>query len=69
MTIKLKKTLKKLIKLISGNKTQSEPNNPIYVHPDSPNYGSFWSKESISFDKVKLTHKYGPINQEIFWLI
>ena len=50
---------------ISGNKSQSEPTNPIYVHPDSPNYGSFWTKESISFEKVKLTHKSSPNKDQV----
>ena len=29
----------------------------MYLHPDSPNYGSHWSQELISFDQVKLTNK------------
>ena len=29
----------------------------MYRHPDSPNYGSHWTKEPISFAKVKLTNK------------
>ena len=41
----------------SGGKAEPAPHNPIYVHPDSPNYGSHWSKDPISFAKVKLTNK------------
>jgi phage baseplate assembly protein W len=40
-----------------GGKAEPPPHNPIYVHPDSPNYGSHWSKDPISFAKVKLTNK------------
>ncbi|KAM9828377.1 T-box transcription factor TBX19-like isoform 2-T2 [Syngnathus typhle] len=29
----------------------------IYVHPDSPNFGAHWMKETVTFDKVKLTNK------------
>ena len=31
--------------------------NPVYTHPDSPNYGSHWSENLISFAKVKLSNK------------
>ena len=27
------------------------------MHPDSPNFGSHWMKQSIGFSKVKLTNK------------
>ena len=40
-----------------GGKAEPPPQNPIYIHPDSPNYGSHWSKDPISFAKVKLTNK------------
>lgn len=40
-----------------GGKAEPPPHNPVYVHPDSPNYGSHWSKDPISFAKVKLTNK------------
>ena len=42
---------------ISGGKAEPDPANPVYRHPDSPNYGSHWTKEPISFAKVKLTNK------------
>lgn len=29
----------------------------MYLHPDSPNFGSHWMKDIISFSKVKLTNK------------
>ena len=41
----------------SGGKAEPPPQNPVYEHPDSPNYGSHWAKEPISFAKVKLTNK------------
>lgn len=33
------------------------PPNPIYIHPESPNFGAHWMKEAVSFAKVKLTNK------------
>ena len=36
---------------------ESEVTNPVYTHPDSPNYGSHWCEKLISFAKVKLTNK------------
>ena len=41
----------------SGGKAEPPPHNPTYEHPDSPNYGSHWVKEPITFAKVKLTNK------------
>jgi hypothetical protein len=43
--------------LLIGGKAEPPPMDPVYRHPDSPNYGSHWSKEPISFAKVKLTNK------------
>eukprot|EP01136_Pigoraptor_vietnamica_P003402 Opistho-1_new@32623 len=41
--------------------TGGRPDNPasptVYVHPDSPNYGSFWMEKPVSFQKVKLTNR------------
>ena len=45
------------LSLIQGGKAEPDPANPVYRHPDSPNYGSHWTKEPISFAKVKLTNK------------
>ena len=36
------------------------PKNPVYRHPESPNYGSHWTKEPINFQRVKLTNKGSP---------
>ena len=41
----------------AGGKAEPPPHRAIYEHPDSPNYGSHWAKEPISFAKVKLTNK------------
>lgn len=38
----------------------------VYVHPDSPNFGSHWMKEAISFSKVKLTNKLHGVGQVSF---
>lgn len=40
-----------------GGKAEAPPSNPIYIHPESPNFGAHWMKEPISFAKVKLTNK------------
>ncbi|CAH2017333.1 unnamed protein product [Acanthoscelides obtectus] len=42
---------------VPGGKAEVPPSNPVYVHPESPNFGAHWMKESISFAKVKLTNK------------
>lgn len=42
---------------VAGGKAEAPPNNPIYIHPESPNFGAHWMKEPISFAKVKLTNK------------
>ncbi|XP_074027085.1 T-domain transcriptional activator brachyenteron isoform X2 [Leptinotarsa decemlineata] len=42
---------------VPGGKAEVPPANPIYIHPESPNFGAHWMKESISFAKVKLTNK------------
>ncbi|XP_044266275.1 T-box transcription factor T isoform X2 [Tribolium madens] len=42
---------------VPGGKAEVPPSNPIYIHPESPNFGAHWMKESISFAKVKLTNK------------
>lgn len=42
---------------VPGGKAEVPPSNPIYIHPESPNFGAHWTKESISFAKVKLTNK------------
>ncbi|KAF7408205.1 hypothetical protein HZH68_003053 [Vespula germanica] len=42
---------------VPGGKAEIAPPNPIYVHPESPNFGAHWMKEAISFAKVKLTNK------------
>ena len=40
----------------------------IYVHPDSPATGAHWMKQTVSFDKVKLTNnemdKNGHVSSE-----
>lgn len=37
---------------------RADPNSPprIHVHPDSPATGATWMKQTISFDKLKLTN-------------
>lgn len=49
-------------KYINGEWQQGTKPEPIqqkceYKHPDSPNFGSHWMKDSLSFSKVKLTNK------------
>ncbi|XP_040577658.1 uncharacterized protein [Lepeophtheirus salmonis] len=42
---------------LQGGKAEPPPLEAIYKHPDSPNYGRHWMKESLNFSKVKLTNK------------
>ncbi|CAB0030360.1 unnamed protein product [Trichogramma brassicae] len=42
---------------VPGGKAEVAPPNPIYIHPESPNFGAHWMKEPVSFAKVKLTNK------------
>ncbi|KAG5678266.1 hypothetical protein PVAND_007957 [Polypedilum vanderplanki] len=42
---------------VPGGKAEAAPQHPIYIHPESPNFGAHWMKEPISFAKVKLTNK------------
>lgn len=42
---------------VPGGKAEVAPSNPIYIHPESPNFGAHWMKEAVSFAKVKLTNK------------
>ncbi|CAB4054598.1 BRA [Lepeophtheirus salmonis] len=41
---------------LQGGKAEPPPLEAIYKHPDSPNYGRHWMKESLNFSKVK-THQ------------
>lgn len=34
----------------------------MYVHPESPNTGSHWMRQEISFGKLKLTNNKGANN-------
>lgn len=45
------------LRQVAGGKAEAPPPNPVYVHPESPNFGQHWMKEPISFAKVKLTNK------------
>ncbi|CAB3370688.1 Hypothetical predicted protein [Cloeon dipterum] len=42
---------------VPGGKAEVPPSNPIYIHPESPNFGAHWTREPVSFAKVKLTNK------------
>ena len=35
-------------------RAEALPDNAVYTHPASPNFGKHWMKEPISFAKVKL---------------
>ena len=30
----------------------------VYVHPDSPNFGVHWMKDTVAFNKIKLTNNH-----------
>ena len=42
---------------LAGGKAEPAPANPVYMHPDSPNFGAHWQREPVTFAKVKLTNK------------
>ena len=39
---------------------KAEPHLPgrLYVHPDSPSTGAQWSRQVVSFQKIKLTNNH-----------
>ena len=41
--------------VVAGNADAPMPGR-VYIHPDSPALGEEWSKQVVSFDKVKLTN-------------
>jgi hypothetical protein len=45
---------------VTGGKAEPPPSFSLYAHPEAPNYGRHWTKEEISFSKVKLTNKPSP---------
>ena len=54
-----------------AGKPEPTPTSKVYVHPDSPNFGSHWMKNPIVFSKVKLTNKETSNNQVVsaLWVI
>ena len=42
---------------LAGGKAEPAPQNAVYIHPDSPNFGAHWQSDQINFAKVKLTNK------------
>ncbi|XP_076336295.1 T-box transcription factor T-like isoform X2 [Tachypleus tridentatus] len=42
---------------VPGGKAEPAPQQAVYIHPESPNFGSHWMESSVSFAKVKLTNK------------
>ena len=42
--------------------TKIQVPSSVYMHPDSPNFGSHWMKQPLSFSKVKLTNKLNQHN-------
>ena len=48
---------------LAGGKAEPAPHNPVYVHPDSPNFGAHWQREQVNFAKVKLTNKTKGLGQ------
>ena len=48
---------------LAGGKAEPAPQNPVYMHPDSPNFGAHWQREAVTFAKVKLTNKTKGVGQ------
>ncbi|XP_057306633.1 T-box transcription factor T homolog 1-like [Hydractinia symbiolongicarpus] len=42
---------------VAGGKPEPATTSSVYIHPDSPNFGTHWMKSAVSFTKVKLTNK------------
>eukprot|EP00062_Callorhinchus_milii_P023027 gi/632981435/ref/XP_007907590.1/ PREDICTED: T-box brain protein 1-like [Callorhinchus milii] len=45
-----------------GKAEGSMQGNRTYMHPDSPNTGTHWMRQEISFGKLKLTNNKGASN-------
>jgi len=47
---------------VQGGKPEPPPgpNQSLYIHPASPNYGSFWERDYVRFTSVKLTNQTNP---------
>ncbi|ODN05058.1 T-related protein [Orchesella cincta] len=50
---------------VPGGKAETQPVNAVYLHPESPNFGAHWTKDIVSFHKVKLTNKTNGNPQQI----
>ncbi|XP_031572607.1 T-box transcription factor T homolog 1-like [Actinia tenebrosa] len=50
---------------VLGGKPEPPTPSCVYIHPDSPNFGAHWMKQSIGFSKVKLTNKQSSSGQQI----
>lgn len=50
---------------VPGGKAEPPQPHCVYLHPESPNFGAHWMKESVSFSKVKLTNKPSPSNGQV----
>ncbi|TRY90315.1 hypothetical protein DNTS_018618 [Danionella cerebrum] len=48
---------------VPGGKPEPQTPSCVYIHPDSPNFGAHWMKNSVSFSKVKLTNKLNGTGQ------
>jgi len=42
---------------VAGGKPEPATTSSVYIHPDSPNFGTHWMKSPVAFTKVKLTNK------------
>ncbi|CAK8673593.1 unnamed protein product [Clavelina lepadiformis] len=41
---------------MAAGQTDAEPTPCTYIHPDSPSKGEIWMRQSVTFDKLKLTN-------------
>ncbi len=53
---------------VPGGKPDSPPPSTAYIHPDSPNFGAHWMKQSVGFSKVKLSNKLNGTGQVCYEL-
>ena len=46
----------------TGKAENTKIKGSSYVHPESPNFGLHWTKDTVSFSKVKLTNSVSGKN-------
>ena len=53
---------------LSRSTAQSNLQSIFYKHPDSPNFGNYWTKELVTFARLKLTNNESHANSDMIFL-